>query len=440
VLSILAVDDDEDVLRYVTGVLERDHQVTACSSGEEALRQLGLKRFDLVLADLNMPPPDGFELLRIVQTMSPPPPVVVITAMDRARAAVEALRLGARDYLIKPAEPDEIRAAVARVAAAADTGGARGGEDFGLVGESPSMRRLRQLIPLLARSSEMVLVLGETGSGKELLSRALHEHGPRRDGPFVVHNMAATPAELAESIFLGHVRGAFTGAASDHSGLFEQAHGGTLFLDEVDSFPLALQAKLLRVLETHYVQRVGSATERDIDVRVISSSAVDLGELVTRGAFRADLYYRLRQLEVVMPPLRERPEDIPGLARHFLAELATQTDHVSQLAPAAMDQLMLHTWPGNCRELRNAVRSAALLAGDGPILPGHLPRSLQQARPGDTGALAPSALRSVERDHILQTLERAGGNRSRAARLLGIDRGTLARKLRSLGLDMKRKS
>jgi two-component system NtrC family response regulator len=394
---------------------------------DDDLEHLSRTPCDLVFADLNMPPPDGFEVLRGTQRLTPPPPVVVITALDSARPAVEALRLGALDYLVKPADPAAIRAAVSRIAAVGDI--AQPAEQtFGLVGASAAIRRVRRLIPLFADSAESVLILGETGSGKELVARALHEHGPRRDGPFVAHNMAATPGELAESIFFGHVRGAFSGATEDHPGLFERAEGGTLFLDEVESFPIALQAKLLRVLESGRVHRVGGQAERSVNARVIAASSADLGMLTQRSAFRADLYYRLRQLEIVMPSLRERPQDIEPLAAHFLADLAQQTGRVATLSRASMDRLHAHAWPGNCRELRNALRSAALLARGGPILPGHLPRGISNG-PRLILSGEPS-LERIEHEHILRTLEATGGNQSRAARLLGIDRGTLARKLR----------
>ena len=274
-----------------------------------------------------------------------------------------------------------------------------------------------------------MLVLGETGTGKELVAHALHAQGPRAAGPFIAHNMAATPAELAESLFFGHVRGAFSGAAGDHAGLFECAQGGTLFLDEMDSFPLCLQAKLLRVLESGQIQRVGSSSARTVDVRVIASSAVDPALLVARGQFRADLYYRLRQLELMLPPLRERAADIPVLVEQFAREIAEEGGTCPRVSAAAVARLAAHSWPGNVRELRNVVRAAATLAGGGTILPEHLSRTLE---PGGRGCAAAGSLRVIETDHILKTLESAGGNHSRAARILGIDRGTLARKLAAL--------
>jgi DNA-binding NtrC family response regulator len=431
-MRILVVDDDPDALRALGMMLERDHEVVACGCGTSAIAALKSRPVDLVLTDLGMPPPDGFDVMRATHELDAPPPVAVITALDSARAAIEALRLGASDFLVKPASRDEVLGVVRRIEER--RAGDAATPVAGLVGGSPLLARVRTMAPLLARCAETVLILGETGTGKELLARALHDLGPRRDGPFVAHNMAATPAELAESVFFGHAKGAFSGATADHAGLFEQASGGTLFMDEIDSFPFGLQAKLLRVLEGGRIQRVGSCAERSVDARVLAASATDLGELVAAGRFRADLYYRLRQLEVTMPPLRDHLEDVPALVQHFLAEIASTSGQTPRVTLEAMDRLTRHAWPGNCRELRNAVRSAAVLAGTGAIQPGHLPAALRCAG-GVPCAEPPSTLLAAEREHIRQVLERTGGNRSLAARLLGIDRGTLARRLRALDLE-----
>ena len=432
-MRVLAVDDDPAALRLLTDALAGRHDVTACSDGAAAVAALETVHFDAVLTDLRMPPPDGFEILKLARGLDPPAAVIVLSAMDTARAAVDALRLGACDFLVKPSEPLEIVRALASLEAARSAPAPRADlpagddRDFGLAGSSAPIRLVRRLIPAMARSSEVVLILGETGTGKELLAQALHEHGPRARGPFIAHNMAATPGELAESLFFGHVRGAFSGANADHRGLFEQAEGGTLFLDEMDSFPLALQAKLLRVLESGRIQRLGAACDRVVDTRVIAASAFDLGELVTRGVFRVDLYYRLRQLEVMLPPLRERASDVPALARRFLAEIAAETGRMPALTPAALERLTRYSWPGNVRELRNALRAAAVMAGTDPIGPEHLPRAL--AAEGQASRPLPGSLRGAEIEHILRTLESVGGNQSQAARILGIDRGTLARRV-----------
>ncbi len=429
---ILAVDDEPLALRFLTGILVPEHQVTVCTGGARAMAELTKRRYDLVLADLNMPPPDGFEVLRHAQRMSPPVPVVVISANDRARAVIEAIRLGARDFIMKPATAEEIQSVLARIGATPGADSDAALPDFGFVGRSPAIREVRQLLALLARSPENVLVHGETGTGKELVACALHEHSSRRAGPFVAHNMAATPSELAESMFFGHLRGTFSGATADRAGLFEQADGGTLFLDEIDSFPMALQAKLLRVLECGSIQRIGSGTEVRLDVRVIAASATDLCDRVARGAFRADLFYRLNQLQISLPSLRERHEDIPALVAQFMAELAGP-QRPSEVSPAAMELLLAHGWPGNCRELRHAVRRAALVAAGGPILPGHLSGWVPAGAPA-LRAGSNEDLKTFEHQHILEVLERSGGNRSRAARLLGVDRGTLAKKLKTWSL------
>ena len=433
-MRILAIDDDPTALDYLEQTLGNHHHVCRANDGGRGVAALQQQPFDLVLLDLCMPQVDGFAVLQQLQTLPAPPPVIVLTGVDTASAAVRALELGASDYLVKPADPAAVRAAVARLGRREDS--AAPNSDYGFLGVSPPIRRLHRLIPLLAGSTETLVIQGPTGTGKDLLARIVHEQGPRRGGPFVAHNMAATPGELAESVFFGHVRGAFSGAIAEHIGVFEQASGGTLFLDEVDSFPLALQAKLLRMLESGCVQRVGCASERPCDVRVIAASTADLGGLVEKGVFRSDLYYRLRQLEVFLPPLCERREDIPVLVEHFLALERRDTGWSARLTPAAIDALHTYHWPGNVRELRNAVRAAILLAIGGPIQPGHLPRALQPAAGAPAGGpgSASATLVAVERDHIQRVLETTHGNRSLAARILGIDRGTLARKLREFGV------
>ena len=423
---IMIIDDDAGALAFAARALSDSHDVVACLCASTALAQVAASRFDVLLTDLSMPATDGFEVLRSVAQLAEPPPVIVLTAMDRARATLDAMRLGARDYIVKPSTACEIRAAVERVVSGGT--GAPESAHYGLIGSSPELARLRRMIPLLARSRESVLIIGETGTGKELFARALHDQSPRSSGPFIAHNAAATPSELAESLFFGHTRGSFSGAIADHAGLFEQAHGGTLFLDELDSLPLAIQPKLLRTLEGLRVQRVGGSGDRVIDVRIVAASSVDPGTLVERGQFRADLYYRLRQLEIVIPPLRQRLEDIPELAEHLLAESSREQGHPVALSAAAAGMLKAHDWPGNVRELRHALRGAATLADHGTILPQHLPRILQRVAPRIGSQ--PHGLADAEHGAILRALESAGGNQSRAAMLLGIDRGTLARKLK----------
>jgi two-component system response regulator HydG len=441
-VNVLLVDDDPAALAYLASVMRERHQVTTCGDGGDAIERLREKAFNVVFTDLRMPGPDGFDVLRAAQALDPPVPVIVLTAVDSARAAVTALKLGARDFLVKPAERDDIARAI--LAIEEKTEPCRHGRseprcshgDYGLIGETPSLQLVRRLVPALAQSRETVLIFGETGTGKEILARALHDQGPRRDAPFVAHNMAATPVDLAESIFFGHVRGAFSGATSDHPGLFEQADGGTLFLDEIDSFPFALQAKLLRVLECGNVQRVGSKVSRDLSVRVVAASSSELSALVSAGTFRADLYYRLKQLEVMMPPLRERRADLPLLVRHFLSEISEESGSNLGIEACAMDRLLAHSWPGNVRELRNVLRSAAVLADREAIRTDHLPTTLRSIA-SSTEQPCAGSLRSHELQHILETLDSVGGNQSEAARILGIDRGTLARKLAGVRRDQR---
>jgi len=426
---VLVVDDDALALRFTAAALAGDCDVTACASGADAIAALAARAFDAVFTDLGMPPPDGFSVLEAVAALPAPPPAIVFSGTDRTASTLRALRAGACDYLLKPATECELREAIARALPGARPAAA----EYGLVGGSPALAHVRRLVPLLARTHETVLIVGETGTGKELFARALHEHGPRARGPFVAHNVAAVPPELAESLFFGHVRGAFSGAHADHAGLFEQADGGTLFLDEVDSLSLPLQAKLLRVLETLHVQRVGSTSGRRVDVRVVAASGSEPYDLVREGRFRADLYYRLHQIEVLLPPLRERMEDVPALVEHVLDTCGRELQRPLRLSAEAGARLNAHTWPGNVRELIHAVRSAATLCESGVIEPRHLPRAL--AVPLRTADPAPGSMRlaDVERLAIERALDRTGGNQSLAARLLGIDRGTLARKLRRDG-------
>jgi DNA-binding NtrC family response regulator len=423
--SVLVVDDDAGALRFAADALAADYEVTACATGTDAIATLATRTFDAVFTDLGMPAPDGFAVLAAVAALAAPPPAIVFSGTDRVATTLRALRAGACDYLLKPATVPELLDAARRAAP-----GVRDDADYGLVGAAPALERVRRLVPLLARSRETVLIVGETGTGKELFARALHDHGPRAGGPFVAHNVAAVPSELAESVFFGHVRGAFSGAHADHAGLFEQAHGGTLFLDELDSLALGLQAKLLRVLETLRVQRLGSGAEREVDVRVVAASGCEPGDLVMDGRFRADLYYRLRQIEVVMPPLRERLDDVPALVSHVLDTCRREQGRALRLSAEAEARLRAHAWPGNVRELLHAVRAAATLCESGVIEPRHLPRALAQPPRAVDATAEPLSLAAAERLAIARALGHAGGNHSLAARLLGIDRGTLARKLR----------
>lgn len=425
-MRVLLVDDEPASLSALSALLGHQHDVVTCAGGAEALARLEQSAYDLLMTDLSMPQPDGFHLLRQSTTLAPGMPVVVVTALDTAKAAVEAIRLGAHDFLVKPASAADVHALVARLTTErADRDGRTA--RYGLVGHSAAIRRVQQLVPLLARCRETILVTGECGAGKETLARAVHALGPRREQEFVTFGVASTPDDRMESACFG---AADREAATDGPGAFARAHRTTLYLDGIEAFPLALQARLLGVLECGVLSR--SERESKVDVRVIASTSADLGDLVARGRFRADLYFRLRQLEVAMPPLRERLEDLPLLAEHFLGE----TDPAPagpRLTRTSLAVMRAHPWPGNCRELRSALRSAQLLASGQPIQPGHLPHAL--AGSSGAGPRPVTTLAEAEREHIRRALEQVRGNRSRAARLLGIDRGTLSRKLRSMGLE-----
>lgn len=438
-MRVLLVDDEPASLAALCGLLGREHEFDTCTSGAEALARLERSAYDLLMTDLSMPHPDGFHVMQQSTALAPGMPVVVVTALDTARAAVQAIRLGARDFLVKPASAADVKDLLARLSTEhADREGRTA--LHGLVGHSAAIRRVQQLVPLFARCRESLLITGETGAGKESLARAVHECGPRRDREFVAVEIATLfPERLeAECFAVGEAKcgtdGAARSDAAGGAGAFARAHLGTLYLNGIEFFPLPLQARLLRVLETGALPCGGTERERKVDVRVIASSAADLGDLVARGRFRADLYFRLRQFEITVPPLRERVEDLPLLAEHFLAE-TEPSPAGPRLTRTGLTVLRGHPWPGNCRELRGALRSAQLLANGQPIQPGHLPLALagrQGLRDEPVTTLA-----EAEREHIRRALAQVKGNRSHAARLLGIDRGTLSRKLRGMGLQGK---
>jgi DNA-binding NtrC family response regulator len=422
--SVLVVDDDPVARASLALVLRRaGHAVRAVSDGLEALLSIEARRPDVVVTDLRMPHVDGLELLRRIEARWAGLPVVVLTVSQDFADVKEAIRLGAIDYLLKPSAPEVVLTVVARWIAARSREASTALE-HALVGMSPGMMRVREQVALAARSSANVLVVGETGTGKELVARAIHASLPHPTRPFVAHNCAATPGDLFEAQFFGYCRGAFTGADRDTPGLLELASGGLLFLDEIECMPPAHQAKLLRVFDDGEFRPVGSSRARRAEIRVIGALNRDPAEIVAEGTLRRDFYYRLRGMEIRLPPLAARKEDIPLLAERFLAPPA-------QLAPQTLAALVGFGWPGNVRELRNALCVAAERAGPGLILPEHLdldePRCAEFSR-----AAAAGSLRELEARRIREALFECDGNRSRAARMLGIDRSTLQRKLAKL--------
>ena len=434
--SVLVVDDQASAAQFLRLLLEQQgHKVETASNGLEALPLLEDHHFDLVLSDLDMPEMDGLELMHRIRQRWPDLPVVAVTALSDVSKVVEVVQLGAIDYLLKPAQPAAVLSTVRKALAL------RPKRDVPrtipeLVGKSRAILEVRHLVTLAAGSSVPVLITGETGTGKELVARAIHRYSRLADGPFVSHNCAVMPRDLFESAFFGHRRGSFTGADRDHAGLLVEAHGGVLFLDEVQALLYEHQAKLLRVLDDGDVTPVGGTKPRQVDVRFLAATNRDPRRMIADGSLREDLYYRLRGFEIALPSLRDRRTDIPMLAAHFLGERA------EGFAPEALEALERAPWPGNVRQLRNAVLAAGAASGGARIGLRHLALDRASApAPGASAAAGNGAdalrgtLRDVERRAIVQALEDASGNRSAAARALGIDRSTLRRKLREYGIE-----
>jgi len=435
---ILLAEDDRELRALLTEVLEEaGWAVTAVASGREAILQLDLPDLGLVVTDLMIPGRSGQEVLRTVRRQRPEVNVVVITAFGSIESAIELVKEGAFDYLTKPFSNAELLLTVQRALEESQPRreSAAVSRTFhappGFVGSSSAMRALLEMIGKVARSTLPVLVTGETGTGKELVARSVHEASGR--GPFVPVNCAALPEHLLESELFGHERGAFTGADKVKTGLFEEAQGGTLFLDEVGELPAPLQPKLLRALEEGEIRRVGATRPIHVDVRLVAATNRDLEEEVAAGRFREDLFWRLNGLALHVPPLRERPADIPALVEHYLARFAADRLGAARMTPEALTLLASYPWPGNVRELRSVVERATTLAAGGPVgvdvLPdrvrhgGLLRATIQEA------ANRQLSLAEVERAYILEILRIAGGNKSRAAEILGLDRKTLYRKL-----------
>jgi two-component system response regulator AtoC len=445
--TILVVDDD-DRLRKTLELLLRSqgHDVVAAADVAQATAILGDRPVDLVISDLRMPGGSGLDLLGVVRRECPDTPLIVLTAYGTVETAVQAMRDGAFDYVLKPFDGGEMELRVAR---ALEVRYVRleneflreerehGGELDELIGVSPALRRVTDLIRQVAPSRASVLVTGETGTGKELVARAIHRRSPRQARLMVPVNLAAIPSELLESELFGHVRGAFTGAVTERPGKLELADGGTLFLDEIGDAPLTLQPKLLRVLQDGIVERVGGTRGRQVDVRVVSATNRTLEADVAAGRFRADLYYRLRVIEIEMPPLRERREDVRYLVGHFLRRFGQgRSGGTPKITEGSLRLLEGHDWPGNVRELEHVVERAVVLCRGDVIDAGLLDlRAPAPAVPGPDGVRLDEALDRVERDLILRALDETKQVKSRAARLLGVSERTLWYKLRKHGLS-----
>jgi DNA-binding NtrC family response regulator len=442
--KILIVDDEAKLGRLLVEMLEGSHEVARVGGGRDALARIASGELDVVVTDLRMPDVDGMEVLRETRRRSPSTDVVLMTAHATAQNAVEAMKEGAADYLIKPFAMDEFRMRIGRIVerralsahAAALSKRLDAREGFGrVIAESAKMRAVVTEAQRVAGTDETVLLLGESGTGKSLLARAIHHASKRVDGPLIEVHAAALPETLVEGELFGRDKGAYTGATEAKPGHVEAAHGGTLFLDEIGELPAATQVKLLRFLQDRSFTRLGSTQTRKSDVRVVAATNRDLAAAVKAGAFREDLYYRLAVFPILVAPLRERPEDVRATALALLAGRGLGPDRITT---AALDALAAHDWPGNVRELENAISRALVLAGADTISPDHLPASLSRA-----GAAPPSALDDLlvpgfsldvlERDLLHHAIVKAGGNKAAAARLLGITRRRLYSKLESHG-------
>lgn len=448
-LSVLVVDD-EPALREVLSLRIQDwgHDVRTAADAVEAERELARFRPDVVLSDVVLPEISGVDLLKRLKRHDAQLPVIMMTAHGNIDAAVDAMKAGAQDFLTKPLEYGTLRALLDNLAAERhqrlldheldanlDSSASLGG----LVGRSRPMRELHRMVQLVASSDASAIITGESGTGKEVVARAIHALSARRDKPFVALNAAAIPEGLIESELFGHEQGAFTGASRSRAGSFEMANGGTLFLDEIAEMPIALQPKLLRILEDSRARRLGGTREIQFDVRVLAATNRTSAAAVRDGLLREDLFYRLNVFEIALPPLRARADDIALLARHFVREFSGKHHMpVEGIHESARALLEAHAWPGNVRELRNVIERAVIVARSGWIEPRHLPAYLQSLTAGGSGTIqlpAGTTLADAERLLITQTLERVGHNKAEAARQLGLDVKTIRNKLRSYGLD-----
>jgi two-component system response regulator HydG len=447
---ILVVEDDEDIRNAARDALEElGYETRAEASATEALTLLHQHVPAAIVADVRMPGMTGIEFCQRLTGDWPQVPVVLMTAFGDVDTAVEALRAGAFDFITKPISFDHLASVLERAVARhsaqpamvrLDDPDVPDGSFEGLVGTSEALRVVLARITRVAPTNATVLITGESGTGKELVARAVHRTSPRRDGPFVALSCAAMPHELLESELFGYRRGAFTGASQSREGLFQRADGGTLFLDEIGDLPLALQPKLLRVLEERRVRQLGSPAEIPLDLRIIAATNRNLEQAVAQGQFREDLLFRLNVHHIELPPLRERGSDVLELARHFLARGAP-AGQGPELTPEAEQLLMSHHWPGNVRELENSLSAAMALAPGGRIGVGELPARLQASagRSASAEPTEPASLEEVERRHIEIVLRATRWNKALAARKLGIDRATLYRKLMRLGLTEPRR-
>jgi DNA-binding NtrC family response regulator len=453
--AILVVDDEPGARQSLEVILEDDYQVVSVGSGQEALQTLQRLPVDLILLDVNMPDMDGLEVLRKIKEQDEEVDVIMVSALNLARKAVDAIKLGAYDYITKPYEPEDILSTVARVVSKRnlhkeldflrkEVEVSRGFDE--IISQNKRMLEIFQLVQKVAYTSTNILITGESGTGKELIARSIHRQGNRKSGPFVAINCAAIPSELMESEMFGHEKGAFTGAHTRTIGKFEYANGGTLFLDEISALRSDLQAKLLRVLQEREIERIGSNRPIRVDIRVISATNTNLEDAVAQGKFRQDLYFRLNVVPLPMPPLRERKEDIPLLANHFLNKFNIAFNKkVRGFSEKALDVLLRYHWPGNIRELENLTERIVVLSpNDEPIDLKAIPLEILMDSGQDIEDLESKKgglikiREAFERRVILNVLEATKWNQTEAAKILKVNRNTLLQKAKQLGVHLKK--
>ncbi|WP_420101767.1 sigma-54-dependent transcriptional regulator [Bosea sp. (in: a-proteobacteria)] len=451
--SILVVDDETRLADVLAAAIEDlGYRTVAVDSARAALMELEQARFDLVLTDLRLPVMDGRALLKEVRKRWPDVPVVVITAFAAVRDAVELVKEGAFDYIAKPFEMEDVAATIRRALRLADVvrendrlrGELEGRYSFDtLIGNSAAFRRVIEQVTEVCETRATVMLNGESGTGKELVARAIHFNSPRRAKPFVAVNCAAIPEGLLESELFGHVKGAFTGALANRTGRFAAADGGTLFLDEIGDMPMGLQAKLLRVIQERSFEPVGASRSQSVDVRLVTATHKDMRQAIAEGRFREDLYYRLNVFPILLPALRERREDVPLLAGHFIVELAeAMGKRVTGFTPAALSAMATYDWPGNIRELRNCIERAVIVARADVIDERDLPQDLfepgRREAPSGLPRDLDAELERLERGFIVEALRRTDGVQVQAARLLGIAERSLWHRIKKLGIRVGR--
>ncbi|WP_066635103.1 sigma-54-dependent transcriptional regulator [Desulfolucanica intricata] len=446
--KILIIDDEKHMCWALERAMKQEgYQVLTANNGPDGLELLKQEGPSLVILDLRMPGMDGMEVLKCIKEIQPKLPVIILTAHGTIDSAIEAMKNGAIDYLTKPFDLDELKIVIKnalllnQLATEVTFLRSELTKNYSImIGKSPTIVEINQLIERVATTNATVLITGESGTGKEVAAVSIHQASPRCDNPFVTVNCAALPEQLLESELFGHEKGAFTGAITKKLGRFELAHKGTIFLDEIGDMPLSMQVKLLRVLQEKSFERVGGTETHKIDVRVIAATNRELTEAIRKGLFREDLYYRLNVIHIQLPPLRERKEDIPLLAEHFLEKLS-HIYRVKKISSDAMEMICTYNWPGNIRELQNVIERAAIICEDEEILPFHLPPELQKPSKTVIGTVVrfPDegiSLEEVEKQLIMKALEKSKGNQTKAAQLLNITRSALLYRTQKYGISL----